>query len=115
MFIPINIYATYSDNTASGFFFGLWQIITSLVLVATWWYASRKRRLLDPGLTNDQIRRFGTRLVGNLVIFFVLTIVSSFVAIAPILYLCLYLVTIGLAMLTVHFFGRRRHKEMQPA
>jgi len=115
MFIPINIYAAYSDNTASGFFFGLWQILTSLVLVVTWWYASRKRRLLDPGLTNDQIRRFGTRLVGNLVIFFVLTLISSVLAIAPVLYLCLYLATIGLAMLTVHFFGRRRHKEVQPA
>jgi hypothetical protein len=77
------------------------------VLVVIWSYAARKHRLLDKKITDSQIRSFRARLLSNLVILFVLTVVSLFVDFTPVWYLCTYLAALGLAMLGIHLLGRR--------
>jgi len=117
MFAPINSYAIYySQRPGARFYFGIWQTITALLLVLIWWRAAGKRRLLDHTIADDQIRRFGARLVSNLLIIFALMFVSLSPAIHPSWYLLLYLAALGLAMLVIHLLGRRaRAREVQVA
>jgi uncharacterized membrane protein len=107
MFAPINSYATFSQRPGARLYFGIWQIITALLLVLTWWRAAGKRRLLDYTIADDQIRRFGARLVSNLLIIVALLFVSLSPAIHPGWYLLMYLAALGLAMLVTHVRGRR--------
>jgi uncharacterized membrane protein len=107
MFAPINSYATFSQRPGARFYFGIWQTITALLLVLTWWRAAGKRRLLDHAITDEQVRRFGARLVSNLLIIFALLFVSLNPAISPGWYLLLYLAALGLAMLVIQLRGRR--------
>jgi len=107
MFAPINSYATFSQRPGARFYFGIWQTITALLLVLIWWRAAGKRRLLDHAITEDQIRRFGARLVSNLLIIFALMFVSLHPAISAGWYLLLYLAALGLAMLVIQVRGRR--------
>jgi len=87
-----------------------------LSLVLIWWRAAGKRRLLDHSIIDDQIRRFGARLVSNLLIIFALIFVYLFLTIHPSWYLLLYLAALGIAMLVVHLRGRcARTQEVQVA
>jgi uncharacterized membrane protein len=116
MFAPINYYAAYDsqDSTAS-FLFSLYQVITALILVLLWRYASRKRRLLDHKITDAQTRQFGARITSNLVILFILTLITLFFPIAPLVYLFLYVVAIGLALLMVHLRKPRAQAQQTSA
>jgi len=108
MFAPINSYvAFYSQRPGARIYFGIWQTITALLLVLTWWRAAGKRRLLDYTISDDQIRRFGARVVSNLLIIFALMFVALSPAIHPGWYLLLYLAALGLATLVIHVRGRR--------
>jgi uncharacterized membrane protein len=108
MFAPINSYAAYSSQRLGArFYFGIWQTVTALLLVLIWWRAAGKRRLLDHTIADDQIRRFGARLVSNLLIIFALLFVALNPAISPGWYLLLYLAALGLATLVIHLRGRR--------
>lgn len=110
MFAPISFYAAYySQSLGARIYFGIWQTVTALLLVLTWWRAAGKRRLLDHTLADDRIRRFGACLVSNLLIIFALLFVVSLspVIIYPGWYLLLYLAALGLAMLVIHVHGRR--------
>ena len=107
MFAPINSYATFSQRLGARFYFGIWQTVTALWLVLMWWRAAGKRRLLDHTIADDQIRRFGARLVSNLLIIVALMFVALNPAISPGWYLLLYLAALGLAMLVIHVRGRR--------
>jgi hypothetical protein len=78
-----------------------------LLLVLIWWRAAGKRRLLDHTIADDQIRRFGARLVSNLLIIFALLFVSLNPAISPGWYLLLYLAALGLVTLVIQLRGRR--------
>jgi uncharacterized membrane protein len=109
MFAPINYYAAYSQNTAAGIYFGVWQTLTAFLLVLIWWRAAGKRRLLDNQITDGQIKRFGACLWSNLAIIFVLMFVSA--AVGPRTYLFVYLAALGLAMLVIHFIGRRSRSQ----
>jgi uncharacterized membrane protein len=103
MFAPINYYAAYhSQDATASFLFSLYQVITALILVLLWRYASRKRRLLDHTINDAQVRQFGARITSNLVILFILTLITLFFPIAPLVYLFLYVVAIGLTLLIVH-------------
>ena len=112
MFAPINAYAAfYSQKPGARFYFGIWQTITALWLVLIWWRAAGKRRLLDYAIADDQIRRFGARLVSNLLIIVALMFVALFPAIHPFWYLLLYLAALGLTMLVIQVLGRRAQAE----
>jgi uncharacterized membrane protein len=107
MFAPINSYATFSQRPGARIYFGIWQTVTALGLVLIWWRVAGKRRLLDHAIADDQIRRFGARLVSNLLIIVALLFVSLSPAISPGWYLLLYLAALGLATLVIQVLGRR--------
>jgi len=62
-------------------------------------------------MIDGQVKRFGARLTSNLLIVFVLTVITAFITITPVVYLCLYLAAVGLAMLAVRLFGHRRRRQ----
>jgi uncharacterized membrane protein len=108
MFAPINSYATFSQRPGARIYLGIWQTVTALLLVVLWWRAVGKRRLLDHTITDDQIRRFGARLVSNLLIIVALMLFIYFIpAIHPGWYLLLYLAALGFATLIIQVRGRR--------
>ncbi len=71
MIVPVNWFVNYYSQPEmhAHLFFGLWQILTSLVLVIMWWHASHKKRLLLPEATPEQIKRFGTIVIANPIVF----------------------------------------------
>jgi uncharacterized membrane protein len=100
MFAPISFYAAYySQSLGARIYFGIWQTVTALLLVLTWWRAAGKRRLLDHAIADDQIRRFGARVVSNLLIIGTLLFVALSPAIHPGWYLLMYLAALGLVTL----------------
>jgi uncharacterized membrane protein len=102
MIVPVNWFVNYYNNPEmdAHFFFGFWQMLTSLVLAIMWLHACRKKRLLSPEATPEQIRRFGTIVIANPVVFLLLTILSGFVpSLQPSIYIGIYLVLIGAAWL----------------
>ena len=108
LFAPIDSYAAfYSQRLGARLYFGLWQTLTALWLVLLWWRAAGKRRLLDHAIANDQIRRFGARVVSNLLIVVALLFVALSPAFHPGWYLLVYLAALGLAMLVIQVRGRR--------
>ncbi len=94
---------------AAHLFFGLSQILTSLVLAIMWWHACHKKRLLSPEATPEQIKRFGIIIIAHPMVFLLLTIFSGFVpSLQPSIYIGLYLVLIGAAWLFSHASTKRR-------
>lgn len=71
----------------------------ALILCLIWRHATRKRRLLDPKRTDSQIRRFGIGVVGNLLIFIILTLIPFVWQPRPLLYLAIYLAALMLVLL----------------
>src|SRR5215217_6146385 len=56
-----------SDPVAQEFYFGT-VLVTGLVTMALWWYASSGHRLIDPGLPSSVIRRFHLTLLAGPVV-----------------------------------------------
>jgi uncharacterized membrane protein len=103
MFMPVNLFSTYWSNpgarTYAEVFLGVNLSFAALILCLIWRHAAHKRRLLDPKRTDSQIRRFGIGVVGNLLIFLVLTLIPFAWQPRPLVYLALYLGALMLVLL----------------
>jgi uncharacterized membrane protein len=109
MIIPVNWFVNYYNqpDLHAHLFFGFWQILTSLVLVALWRHVSHKKRLLSPDASPEQIKQFNIIVIAHPVVFLVLTIISGiFPGMAPSLYIGIYLVLMG----SVWLFSQRLMK-----
>lgn len=106
MLIPVNWFVNYYNqpDMEAHLIFGIWQILTSLVLVVMWRHVSHKKRLIMQDATPPQIRQVSIIIIANPVVFLLLTIFSSFVtALEPGLYICIYLFMIGAAWLASRY------------
>ena len=105
MLIPVNWLVNYYHVPGMGayLFFGLYQMMTSLILVVMWRHVTHKRRLLADNVTAQRSRQYGIVVVAQPLIFLALTIFAGFVpGIGPSIYIALYFVLLGI----VWFFAQ---------
>jgi uncharacterized membrane protein len=118
MLIPVNWLVNYFNNPGLGayVFFGVWQMLTSLVLAMMWWRASRKGRLLLPSVSPRKIKQFSILVVANPLIFLLLTILSAYLpTVSPTTYIVMYVVALGVVWLFTEWLAKRRVKSQEVA
>lgn len=118
MLVSINWFVNYYDKPEmyAHFYFGFWQILTSLVLVVMWWHVSRKKRLLAQDTPDERIKQFGLMVVANPLVFLALTILSGFIpSIMPSVYIGMYLALLSAIWLFSRWNMKRQAQNTHPA
>lgn len=113
MLLPVDWFVNYYSNSALQAYlvFGLYQIMTSLVLVLMWWHVVHRKRLLSPSIRTRQNRQFGMVVMANPLVFVALTVLSFFLhTLLPSVYIAIYFALIGFVWLLAQFVVPHGHE-----
>jgi uncharacterized membrane protein len=76
--VPAGVLGRYPEQPAALIFFGVAQIVTTLVQWALWRYATRGQRLVDAGVDEEMARFFSQRYLLQTLMLIVFTGISIF-------------------------------------